>query len=394
MPMRRKNTWCLAVIIGIFCLMLNCAAAEVRINEVMPHTNNTLKNEWVEIYNPSNEQVNLTNWIIRDNSTTNRTINLTLAPLDYGLIADNNVNFNGSSGCAAVFLLLNNSNFSCFEVVEIGNGLHNDLDSVYLYNGTGSLISNFSWTANIQSTGKSWAYNGTSWQTFLPTPGSANLCASQNSSENQSPQGTSSQPAAVNLSVDYDDEVESEEFNVSVMLYNLKNIKYDIKVYITFEENDTIISQTFDGSWKSSTYYIADAVEGPGSETSEIKMKIKDDYSNFEGDAKINVRIRESETENSVASFEDSITIKKSEMSNRTSSNQGTISLNLVRDNSSDRGITSNVIKLNSETTNITKDTKSNIYKSKVEYFKQYGIYAFAIVCTAVIFVLLKKKKE
>ena len=383
--MRRKNTWCLAVIIGIFCLMLNCAAAEVRINEAAPRTP-----EFVEIYNPDNEMLNLSEWKIRDIST-DYPDNITcwtiencslITNLNYFIILGRNTNILEITSQPVAYFYVDDS--------AIGNGLTDSGDNITFFNSTFATSFNY----NSSEANMSWQFCDNSWQSYSPTPGSANLCASQNSSENQSPQGTSSQPAAVNLSVDYDDEVESEEFNVSVMLYNLKNIKYDIKVYITFEENDTIISQTFDGSWKSSTYYIADAVEGPGSETSEIKMKIKDDYSNFEGDAKINVRIRESETENSVASFEGSITIKKSEVSNRTSSNQGTVSLNLVRDNSSDRGITSNVIKLNSETTNITKDIKSNIYKSKVEYFKQYGIYAFAIVCVAVIFVLLKKKKE
>jgi len=358
--MRRKNTWCLAVIIGIFCLMLNCAAASIRVNEVeLNPIGEDSSNEWIELY--SDSEVNLSGYTLKNND--NDIINLS------GI-------FNG------YFIF----NFS-------SQWLDNSDEKIFLlYNE--SVINETPLFEDSANDEKTWQYCSGSWNFTNSSSGLVNSCQSQNSSENQSPQGTASQPAAVNLSVDYDDEVESEEFNVSVMLYNLKNMKYDIKVYITFEENDTVISQTFDGSWKSSTYYITDAVEGPGSETSEIKMKIKDDYSNFEGDAKINVRIRESETENSVASFEGSITIKKSEVSNRTSSNQGTVSLNLVRDNSSDRGITSNVIKLNSETANITKDAKSNIYKSKVEYFKQYGIYAFAIVCVAVIFVLLKKKKE
>jgi hypothetical protein len=363
--------------------MLNCAAAEVRINEVMPNPEDNCTNdctEWIEIY--ASSPTNLTNWII---NATNQKSNFSFYLEDFLIITKDKTNF------------LNYWSIDSNKVIEWSvMSLLNSGEDIFLFNDSGVLISSINYPDFQSYANKSYSLlPNSSWAICSsPTPGSANLCASQNSSENQSPQGPTSQPAAVNLSIDYDDEVESEEFNVSIMLYNLKNMKYDIKVYITFEENDTLISQTFDGSWKSSTYYITDAVEGPGSETSEIKMRIKDDYSNFEGDAKINVRIRESETENSVASFEGSITIKKSEVSNRTSSNQGTVSLNLVRDNSSDRGITSNVIKLNSETTNITKDTKSNIYKSKVEYFKQYGIYAFAIVCVAVIFVLLKKKKE
>lgn len=381
--MRRKNTWCLAVIIGIFCLMLNCAAASVRVNEVMPNPEDNCSNdctEWIEIYTSS--PTNLTNWII---NATNQKSNFSFYIEDFLIITKDKINF------------LNYWSIDSNKVIEwSGMSLLNSGEDIFLFNDSGALISSINYPDFQFHANKSYSLlPNSSWAICSsPTAGLANLCQSQ--SENQSQQNSTSPPAAVNLSVDYDDEVKGEGFNITVRLYNLKNMKYDIKAYITFEENDTIISQTFDGSWKSSTYYIADAVEGPGSETSEIKMRIKDDYSKFEGDAKINVRIRESETESSIASFEGSVTIKKSEVSNGTSSNQGTISLNLVSDNSSQNtpGITSNVIKLNSETANTTKDIKSNIYKSKVEYFKQYGIYAFAIVCVAVIFVLLKKKKE
>jgi len=357
--MRRKNTWCLAIITGIFCLMLTCAAAQN-----------------ISVNYPSQ-------------TTYGQAFSFSITLLNFTSdVYDVKIDITNSSGDRLGKILNGGSWQSTYNYVGDAINTSSSNSSSFSLN----ITEQFNGTANIEIKVRDSSSNIETFSGYALNV----MYQSQNSSENQSQQNPTSQPAAVNLSVDYDDEVESQGFNVTIRLYNLKNMKYDIKVYITFEENDTIISQTFDGSWKSSTYYIIDAVEGPGSETSEIKMRIKDEYSNFEGDARITVRIRESETENSAASFEDSITIKKSEVSNGTSSNQGTVSLNLVRDNSSQNtpGITSNVIKLNSQTANTTKDIKSNIYKSKVEYFKQYGIYAFAIVCVAVIFVLLKKKKE
>jgi hypothetical protein len=225
----------------------------------------------------------------------------------------------------------------------------------------------------------------------------------QNPSGNQSQENStnSTENASLSMDIDYASEVKNGEFEITAKLYNLQSKDYDIKVYVTFEENDTIISETYnENEWMSSTYYIDNIVSGTGNKTLDVKLRIADKYSGFKGNARINARLRESISSNSVANFEDNIKILEKENSSSQSSNQGTVTLNLVGNSSNNNsnggiGLTSNVINLNSPSstsTNTTKDIKSNIvYKSKVEYFKEYGFYALGIVCIVIIFVLLRK---
>lgn len=400
MHMWRKNCWCLVLVLIFVIFLLNIVSG-VRINEVMPHTNNSLGNEWIEVYNELNQQINLINWVITDNSTTNRTINLSIGALNYGLIVDNNINFNGSSGCNAIFLFLNDSNFSCFEVTEIGNSLNNDVDSVYLYNETGNLISNISWNSNIQSIGKSWAWNGTDWMTCNVTPGTPNSCEVQQ----QSPPPNDPPASDIEISLDYDDELTNgEELEVNIDLENLEDLDYDIKIYITPEdENDDRFSETYheeEDVWKSGRYYVTEIVEGSGDESVTIKVRIDKDNDDFSGDAVITVKVRESDSENIVIEMNDTITILEKEeeddsSSSSTSSSSTSTSTSSTSNSNTDSNsdnINSNVIKLNSDSSNETKDIKTGVvYKSKIEYFRDYSMYIFALVLLGVIVILIKR---
>jgi hypothetical protein len=269
----------------------------------------------------------------------------------------------------------NDSSFS-LNVTKFYNGTANIEIKVKGSGGASETFSGYSLNVNCQSQSE----NGTSQQN-----------STSNSTEN----------ASVSMDIDYASEVKNGEFEITAKLYNLQEKDYDIKVYVTFEENNTVISETYnENTWKSSTYYINNIVSGTGNKTLDVKLRIADKYSGFKGDAKLNARLRESISSNTVANFEDYIKILEKENSSSQSSNQGTVTLNLVGNSSNNSsnggiGLTSNVIKLNSPSstsTNTTKDIKSNIvYKSKVEYFKEYGFYALGIVCIVIIFVLLRK---
>ena len=252
------------IIFVLVLISLNFVSA-VRINEVMLHTNNTLKNEWVEIYNDNNETIVLKNWIIRD-LQDNDTINLTISPYNYSLIVDNNVSFSDKRGCQAVYSLLNNSNFSCFEVAAIGGyGLNDNGESIFLYDNSLTLISNFSWSINIQPKGYSWQFYNNSWQSCQPTPGAENFCpVSTNTSTGNTTQNTTippnlTQKEEIKISLDYDNEVyNSEEFEVKLTGENLENYDYDAKIYVEYEEE--VISQIYDEDeekWVSGRYYVS-----------------------------------------------------------------------------------------------------------------------------------------
>ncbi|MEM4230573.1 MAG: lamin tail domain-containing protein [Candidatus Pacearchaeota archaeon] len=435
----KENCWCLVLIYVFIIFFASFVSANVIINEVMPHTNNSLGNEWIELYNPTNESINLTNWKIND-TQGNDYINLTISNSSYALIVDDNVNFNGSYGCEAVYLLLNNSNISCFEVSEIGKyGLNDEGEGIFLYNETGDLISNFSWTTNIKSSGKSWSFNGTDWQTCIPTPGYENncyfpqicvqnwscsawsnctngiqtrTCTDLNNCSNNTGKPYESQSCNnqnIYLEIDYEDEIKNgDEIEVEVKAYNLANVDYDIKVYITQEDNDKIISETYneeEEKWKSSTYYVNKIISGSGNKTVTLKMRIDEDYSDFYGDAKIYARIRKNGESSIIDDVSGDIKILKKDETQKTSTTQNKNSATTQENQKTNQNnqnslnsstINSNVIKLNSKQTNSTQQdikTSSNkiLYKSKIEYFKDYGIYVFAGICIIIIFILLKR---
>lgn len=418
--MWRKNTWCLAIITGIFCVMLNSASAEVRINEVMPNPEDNCSDctEWIEIY--ASSPTNLTNWII---NATNQKSNFSFYLEDFLIITKDKTNF------------LNYWSINSNKVIEwSGMSLLNSGEDIFLFNYSSAPISSINYPDFQSYANKSYSLlPNSSWAICSsPTPGSVNSCSSPqpqcfqnwscsawgsctngeqtrscidlNNCYNSTGKPSEDQSCITNTSIylelDYASEVKNGEFEITAKLYNLELKDYDIKVYVTFEENDTVISETYnENEWKSSTYYINNIVSGTGNKTLNVKLRIDDKYSKFKGNAKLNARLRESASSNTVANFEDNIKILEKENSSSQSSNQGTITLNLLSNSSNNSnggiGLTSNVIKLNSPSsasTNTTKDIKSNIvYKSKVEYFKEYGFYALGIVCIVIIFVLLRK---
>ncbi len=417
--------------------LIGLVSAEIKINEVMPHTNNSLHDDWVELYNGDSFQVNLTNWIISD-GTGNKTFNLSIPASSFGLIVDDNIDYNGSTGCQAVYALLNNSNFNCFQLSVIGSsGLNADAESVILYNGS-QLISNFSWTTNIQSKGLSWSYNGSSWLNCTPTPGSANNCTSQSQSptcpagytctnsscanniitqtcinatanctnmtlmQNFSCSSSNNSGLYIELSWTDDEIINGKEFEADVKAYNLGSYDYDIKVWLEFYSNSTIISERYDGAddgWKSGTYYISKFFTGSGNKTKSINLRVKDDYNNFYGDAKIFAKIRKNGDSDVLDDYESTIELleEASSDSQNSSDNAAVLLSNTTNSAASASNNAGGIIVLggggNNSSSNSTSQAKNSmVYKSKSEYIKEYAPYAFGLLCIFLIIMLLIEK--
>ncbi len=156
-------------------LFLPCFG-QVVINEVMPHTNNLENCEWIEIYNDNTENISLINYEIGDNNSNNKNtndkFNLTIPAGRFGLIVDKNCIKGNNSGCKA----FNISNKSCFELSNIGSGLNDDGDAVYLYDNASILQSNFTWNQNIKTDKNSWQrLPNNFWTAFPPSPGKRNF---------------------------------------------------------------------------------------------------------------------------------------------------------------------------------------------------------------------------
>ena len=144
------------------------------INEIMadPIADETL-NEWIELYNDEDEEINVSNWIIGDGSG-NDTIEgglynkegAIIGAFGYAILTDDATrvydNFNVSND--AVRLYVDDS--------SIGNGLSNDGETLHIYDNAHNPIDSKSY--NKTAEGLSWAYiNGTLMKS-APSPGFSN----------------------------------------------------------------------------------------------------------------------------------------------------------------------------------------------------------------------------
>jgi len=129
--------------------------------------------EWIEIYNPSNITIYLNNWIIADRNSNDSIKNLTIYNNSYALIVDDKI------GCNA----FNVSNNSCLEIGNIGSGLNDDGDSIYLYDNQGNLVDSVTYNSSMGANENEMSLqrinfsenNSASWIAFPPSPGKQNF---------------------------------------------------------------------------------------------------------------------------------------------------------------------------------------------------------------------------
>lgn len=118
----------------VLFLILPSVAANLLINEVMYAPSDG--NEWVEIYNPTSQAVNLSGWSLIDNKNTdtircclfNQTCSLLIPALSYAIITDQDTTLYHSLQTDALKI--------CVDDNSLGNGLSNSGDSLKIFNGT------------------------------------------------------------------------------------------------------------------------------------------------------------------------------------------------------------------------------------------------------------------
>lgn len=388
----KKALLLLSLLLSISIALMGVVNADVYINEVMVHSNNTYGDEWVELYNNGSSNISLEGWIISDGSG-NDTFSINISSGGYALIVDNTNN-----NCSFFSI----ANDSCFEVGTIGSTSLTDAgESIILYNGS-LLVSNFSWTSNIKAQGESWSYNGTGWQACTPSAGASNNCTTSGSSGSS---GGSSNPD-IELSASWDeDDIQNGEVNFTIEIdaENLEDEDYDLKVWIEDDDGDTIseIYDEDDEDWQSGNSYIKNVLEGSGDDSVDVQIRLKGSYDDFKGDATLFVRIRENGQGSyiSEADLEEDIEILEKEDDSSTTSTSTTTTTTpatTTTTSSSNTSITGGVIKLGSsdsedidgESEDI-KTRKPVLYKSKSEYLKEYSVYGFGLLCIALITLLL-----
>lgn len=364
--MKKSLIICCLLIIAL--ALINLVSA-LRINEVELNPKDDCRDctEWVELY--SETSVDLTGWKI----------------VNYD---NDELNLSGS--------------VNGYLIVSLpGQWLDNSNESVRLYNGN-SLIDSTIIFADSYNDNRTWQYCN-EWVFKTSTKNIANMCnnpvnQTQNNTQIQqnNTQNNTNQKYDEELEIDWDKAniINGDEFEIDVKAFNLKNQKYDLKVDIRFEENDTIISDRYDeqnNEWKSGLYYVSVFFEGPGDETGTIKLRIRDFYKKFSGDAVIYAKLR-----NSVEINEDIEILEQEESSGSDNSDNSTTMTNEEYfeyiSKKAQELKSQDVIYLNKK----TEDLKNNnvFYESATEKMKKYAIYFFAVICVFFIgFLLFRKKK-
>ncbi len=195
---------------------------------------------------------------------------------------------------------------------------------------------------------------------------------------------------------DEEDIINQEEFEIKIKAYNLEDTEYYLKVWIEFEDNDTIISDRYDeenDEWKSGYYKVYDFFTKSGNNTKKIKLKIKEKFDDFKGDAIIYAKI------DNVEEINKNIKILKKKEEEPEEENKEIINYpkeENISMQSSPAPITANVIKLGqgslTEKTEDLKEQGDILYQSKTQLIKNYAIYVFAFFCLILCCLLIGEK--
>lgn len=376
--------------IFLFMFLFNCISyvSAIRINEIeLNPTGTDSGNEWLELY--SEKEVSLSGWKLVNND--GKEINLSQSFQGYLII-----NFSGQwldNSDEKIILKDNNSNIA-HETIILDDSYGDD---------------------------RTWQYCNGNWKMADGTRNSANSCTSQNQSQNQSqnttqnfPQNLSDAKLSLDLEWEEDEVINGEEFEVDIKANNLGNGNYDIKVYISQEDDGTIISETYDkkeNEWKSSSYYVNDILSGTENKSKSFELRIREKYRNFSGDAKIGVKIKKSGTSSITEEIEKDIEILEKEEKLETEENNqekqenSEVKITEAKETKSiSAKQTGSVIRLGNrnktqeESGNENKEENSKnskiLYESSSEKIKKYAIYGLNLILIVIIFLLISFKKE
>ncbi len=212
---------------------------------------------------------------------------------------------------------------------------------------------------------------------------SFNIINNTNSINN--PVNNNSSEISLKLSTDSYEIKYGKEFEISVRAFNLEDKNYDAKVYV-FNDEDKIISQVYDeDKWLSSNNYIDELFKGPGDKSKTLKLRIKEQYKDFNGEATLGIRLREHGSSTYKIELQDSIEVLKRDSSEENTSEKTNQDALLEEKKDKNTEISNEDIleerviylgssKLKSEG---IKSKKNTIYQSENELIKRYSVYGF-----------------
>jgi len=225
--MKRKNKYRKNVVVLsiVFCLvplghiLVNAEPpAVLLINEVMYHpVENEGTNEWIELYNPSSEPIDITGWTLADEKETDRLQadpdhgdgTTVIPPEGYAIVTDI-----GTTVYETFSVDENAVRLSVDDSTLCGYGLNNEQEKILLMDPTGTLIDAIEWgkdyddvpgtPAPLVAEGSSLARvqdTDNSSMDFVesttPTPGSKNIVTGKNDQQTDTEEGNITQAPSV-----------------------------------------------------------------------------------------------------------------------------------------------------------------------------------------------------
>ncbi len=340
--------------------------------------------EWIEIYNDESIALNLTGWKFFEGGTSHLLSLISgsfiLNPGDYAIISENDAQF-----------LLDNPGFSGVALFDSSFSLSNSGETLAIKNNSLEIINSITYSSNdgANGDGNSLQICDGIWKGTSPTPGSANICQTQTpqmqnqtQTQTQNNQNNNLSSAKPVIEVAYPKNASlNQEFNFKIKLMNFAQGIYDIKIDIL--SNGTRIANILnDGQWKSTNYYLIDAINQ--NEEKEFSIKIIEKFEN----AEITIKIKDSAEK--IEIFQGYFLYKGDEISEtKNETTPETIYLNAPPTNAGD---------LNENKENQTpvldedsKDIKSEENKAKLDKSNYARYILTAFVFLLVLLFLLKK---
>lgn len=338
----------------------------IRINEVELNPDGSDSgNEWVELY--SEDEIDLTDWKLVNNDDD-----------EFELIDIQD-------------------SFSGYLIVEFdGRWLDNSNERVFLYNNE-SLIDESDEFDDGDNDDYTWQYCD-NWKFLSETKDSDNECGNDNNEDENNEDSNSE----IYLEIEWDEEdIENKnDFKIKVHVFNLEDEDYDLKIWIE-NDDDEIISDRYDEGneeWKSGQYYVNEFFTSSGNESEKIKLRMREDFEDFEGDAIIFARLRRGyEIEEDIEILETEEVVEETIEED----NEAVVE-EVVEETTINTPITGQVIKLGSSKTkeaNIdnseSEDIKTQgniIYQSEDIKINQYAILGFAFLCVGLSVLVIFRK--
>jgi hypothetical protein len=241
--------------------------------------------EWIEIYNPGNLTLNLSEWNIKDNYATDEITCWNIlgcsitTNANYFLIIGRNNNITEITNESILYYYVDDT--------SIGNGLNDNGENISFFNSTYN--SNMSYNYSEQN--QSWNYFNNSWFLCNPSPGIENCQANQS-------QGNETMPS---ISLNFPSQIWNNlsNFSVSVNIFNFSqgfyDLKLDIKINSTYlnrfwteqgwsDKNSWIDNFTFVNSSNSFNLNLINQIDSSLFGNASIQLKLRNSSGTFESE--------------------------------------------------------------------------------------------------------------